>query len=865
MRSLGRIISFLCLVLSFAALIIGCGAGGGGTSTTMGDKDTPDNVDDEGNKTPDGDDKPKSSADYSVTVDPTKKTGSVSNLLYGSCMEDVNHELYGGIWSQMIFGESFEEAGELLPGAPFSAAGGSWYTKDGGEILAIDYTSNGPKLIISDSECQSGRFEADVRYDGEGAGFIIKVSDAREGADNFYGYEISLFNGIVRLGDHRNNYTNIKDVSCSAVKSNTWMTLTVEFTKNSMTVYVNGEFVTDYTDSKPLSSGALGFRAWNASAEYRNVKAEIDGNELGVDISSLDGSQGCSGMWKFETTGAEGGAYITTDDAFTGKQSQIIEYTSGEGSVSINNMGLNRSGMAFLKDKDYNGYIYAKSSSPVTVFVALESSDGKDRYAETSFTVSGDWSKYSFSLVSSGDETNGRFVIELRSPGRINVGYAFLESGEWGLYKGLHVRRDVGEMLENQGITVMRFGGCMANASDYKWKKMTGEFEFRGSYSGWWYGDSSYGFGILEFLELCEALGVVAIPDFNSYESASDMADFINFACGADKNNEWVKLRIEMGHEKPFDLKYIEIGNEEKVDSAFANRFNNIANAIWKLSDGITLVVGDFEYKNEIKNAGRITGATSGITNLNGHKSILENAQKQDREVLFDIHFWSESGKDPYSVMNVSLSFYDALVKLCPGAKTGLCVFELNANAHHFERALCNAFAISFAERHSDVIRIMCSANALQVQGQNDNGWNQGLIFMDNSSTWYQAPAYIDRMYLDSYLPYTVQTESENEINGEDFDVTATVSEDGSTLCLTVLNRTGRKKSIEINVPAFAESGAKVVSTVYSDSLNAVNTKTKPENTKPDSPKEIGSLSDGSITVSTGKFSITMITITRNP
>ena len=26
--------------------------------------------------------------------------------LLGACMEDVNHELYGGIWSQMIFGEA---------------------------------------------------------------------------------------------------------------------------------------------------------------------------------------------------------------------------------------------------------------------------------------------------------------------------------------------------------------------------------------------------------------------------------------------------------------------------------------------------------------------------------------------------------------------------------------------------------------------------------------------------------------------------------------------------------------------------------------------------------------------------------------
>src|SRR5580704_6500063 len=33
----------------------------------------------------------------------------VSRYMTGACIEDVNHEVYGGIYSQMIFGESFQE------------------------------------------------------------------------------------------------------------------------------------------------------------------------------------------------------------------------------------------------------------------------------------------------------------------------------------------------------------------------------------------------------------------------------------------------------------------------------------------------------------------------------------------------------------------------------------------------------------------------------------------------------------------------------------------------------------------------------------------------------------------------------------
>ena len=59
----------------------------------------------------------------------------------------------------------------------------------------------------------------------------------------------------------------------------------------------------------------------------------------------------------------------------------------------------------------------------------------------------------------------------------------------------------------------------------------------------------------------------------------------------------------------------------------------------------------------------------------------------------------------------------ESVNKISPEADTGPCVLELNANSHHFERALCNAFAIKFAEEHSDVIKIMCSASSSQLIG----------------------------------------------------------------------------------------------------------------------------------------------------
>ncbi|MBQ7365267.1 MAG: hypothetical protein IJW46_06685, partial [Clostridia bacterium] len=177
---------------------------------------------------------------------------------------------------------------------------------------------------------------------------------------------------------------------------------------------------------------------------------------------------------------------------------------------------------------------------------------------------------------------------------------------------------------------------------------------------------------------------------------------------------------------------------------------------------------------------------------------------------------------DPMRFFPTAVSFYEALKTVSPNADTALCVLELNANNHDFERALCNAMAISNAERISDIIRIVCSANALQVDKQNDNGWNQGLIFMDNSGAWYQAPAYIDRMFYDCYQPYTVAFTASDTVRTDRFDLTVCASEDGKTVSVKIVNRTGEDLTIGVAIPEFVN--ATLTTVTMSAPLKARNT-----------------------------------------
>ena len=98
----------------------------------------------------------------------------------------------------------------------------------------------------------------------------------------------------------------------------------------------------------------------------------------------------------------------------------------------------------------------------------------------------------------------------------------------------------------------------------------------------------------------------------------------------------------------------------------------------------------------------------------------------------FDVHVWTD-GPTPDSTLAGMFSYDTALGQIANGANYQVVVFELNANNHSQRRALANALAINAIERDGR-LPITTSANCLQPDGQNDNGWDQGLLFLNPPS-----------------------------------------------------------------------------------------------------------------------------------
>ena len=760
-----------------------------------------------------------------ILIDASQPLHTNSLYLTGACLEDVNHEVYGGLYGQMIFGESFQEPAAAQPLNGFAAYGGTWSVTNG---VLLSANGSGPKQIYNGFNQSTGDVIVQLQFsanEGGDAGIIFQVSQAGVGVDVFTGYEVSLAPaGYLVLGRHVQNFTSLSQVACS-VPLGEWITLEVQYTNASFNILVNSNRVLQYTDTQqPLASGQVGLRNYQQDVQFQHFSINTNIN-IPFQFATNGLAGGVSGMWNPVATGTVTGQFsMATTNPFVGTQSQCLTFTGGTGVVGIANQGLNRWGMNFIAGNLYTGILDVRSDAPTTVWVALENADGSTVYAEESLSVtSNHWQQLGFNLTPSASDGNGRLAIKLKQPGSVVVGYAFLQPGPWGCFQGLPVRKDVVLGLVNQGITVLRYGGSMVNASAYRWKNMVGPRDRRPPYMGTWYPYSTDGWGIPDFLNLCEAAGFLAVPDFNLNETPQDMADFLRYVNGAT-NTVWGAQRLADGHPQPYNLKYLELGNEETVDAGYYQKFQALAAAIWAADSNITLVVGDFSYSQVITNPFSFGGAASGITSLSAHQQILQLAAQNNRSVWFDVHVRTDG---PYvdPTLTAMFSYDNALAQIGGGANYKVVVFELNADNHAQGRALGNALAINAAERDGR-LPIVTSANCLQPDGQNDNGWDQGLLFLNQSNVWLQPPGYVTQMYSANYQPVEVQSRVVDP--NIDLDASAECSQDGSKLVLKVVNLNSSPESATLNLAGFTPTNPIAAVQVLAASPSAVNTAQTP-------------------------------------
>ena len=767
-----------------------------------------------------------------IVVEPGRVLNRITQAMYGSCIEDVNHEIYGGLYAQRIFGESFEEPGQVVGPAGWRALGGRWES-DGTEVRCPG--ADGPMLVLEGKGFADGVVEAKlkVQKDEEGsAGLIVRVSDAGKGIDNFNGYEIAFRakSGQLALGKHRHDYRLLREVAAPIAPGESHR-VRVVLSGPRIQAYLDDEPAPriDYTDAdRPLMSGAIALRTWQAASSFRDVVVE------GSPISLALVESGVSGMWD-----PIGNAGLALDgNAFNGERCQKIVHGDGFGVAGVANRGLNRWGISVRKGRPMEGRVYLRGDVNAAT-VELQSADGARTYASARLSVTANWGKQSFRLNPNASDPDARFAALLNREGALWVDQAVLLDGD--RFHALPIRGDIARTMVRERLTLLRYGGTMVNAPDYRWKHMIGDPDRRPPYRGNWYPYSTNGFGIFEFLNFCEAAkvgGAFAINAEETPEDAADLADYLT----APTTTYWGRRRAADGHPKPYHPAYIEIGNEEAIGNPnhanlthYAERFRLLVQAIHRRNPNLKLVC-----------------AAWWAPNSPDMKTVFDAVD--GAAVAWDFHVWSDEANAGATVDH-TLTQAERLFKgWNPRTTLKVVVFEENGNRHDLQRALGHATTLNAVRRHGDFVIADCAANCLQPWKQNDNGWDQGQIFFTPDHVWGMPPFEAQRILSEDHLPLRIDAKAEGGL-----DVLACRSENGKTVVLTVVNVADRPTKTSISLGAFRARTVRA-RTLYGKPT-ATNSLTQPESV---SPRRLQvNLRRGEVVLSLPAYSLTSLRFTR--
>lgn len=761
-------------------------------------------------------------AQVTIRVDAGQVLNKITPWMTGSCIEDVNHEIYGGLYAQKLFGESFEEPPLPPKFEDWMVLGGNWRLED--QVLSVDAMS-GAKLARKGPEFTDGVVEADVRLSeqNDNAGLIVRLRNAGTGADNFDGYEVSISarNRNVILGRHHHDWRPLTAAPAD-IAPGSWHHLKAVLEGPRIRVYLDGaaEPKIDFTDqANPMLSGSIALRTWNSDASFRNVRIQTPTGVVENTFKS-EPSLSVSGMWDPIMTGNAQGEFAHEGaGAYNGTRCQKIVHGPGGGQVGVANRGLNRWGVAVKKGEKLAGRIYLRAdqlSGPVTV--ALQSADGARTYAIRRISrVAGDWAKYTFELTSRTTDNNARFAVWIEQPGTLWVDQAVLMGTGKALFHGLPFRADIGQGLVDEGITFLRYAGTMVNVPGYRWKNMIGDPDRRPPYNGNWYPYSSNGFGIFDFLNFCEAAQIEAAFAINIEETEQDAVDLVDYLT-APTSNPWGAKRAADGHPAPYKFRYIEIGNEEAIGNDtptayahYAERFRLLARAIHGRNTNIPLVC-----------------AAWWLPNSPSMKPVFDAVN--GAAAAWDLHVDSDDPRAGIVVDERLTQMENLFHQWDPQTTLKAVIFEENGGLHNMQRALGHATTLNAARRHGEFVLVDCPANCLQPWLQNDNGWDQGQLFFTPDHVWAMPPYYAQLMAARSYLPELVAS----QVDGSpDVDVTATRSEDGTAVTLSIVNVSGSPLRTRVMVDNFARGTYQGSLWTLASPLNGVNPPTGPERIKP--------------------------------
>ena len=432
-------------------------------------------------------------------------------------------------------------------------------------------------------------------------------------------------------------------------------------------------------------------------------------------------------------------------------------------------------GIATKKDATYRFSLWARcpDGGHSTLEVSLVDNDTmgeKQQYATAKVEVSGkEWKKYTAEIKSPRTEPKGALRIFLAG-GKATTDVEHISLFPTDTWKGREngMRKDLAQALSDMHPGVFRFpGGCIVEGTDldsrYQWKNTVGPVENRPLNENRWhytfghrfYPDyfQSYGLGFFEFFQLCEDFGCEPLPVISCGLSCQfqnpdptkqgvhvpvdrldsyiqDALDLVEFANG-DAGTTWGKVRAEMGHPEPFNLKFLGVGNEQwDYDEKHGGYGPVFTQRLKKFSDALRAKYPTL----------KLIG-TTGPNSEGWDFDLLQPRMKELKVDLYDEHYY----RNEQWFLSHGLR-YDSYDRKGPRVFAGeYACHGKGKKWNHFETSLYEAAHMTGIERNADIVHMATYAPLFaHVEGWQ---WRPDAIWYDNLRSFKSVSYYVQQMF----------------------------------------------------------------------------------------------------------------------
>jgi alpha-L-arabinofuranosidase len=595
---------------------------------------------------------------------------------------------------------------------------------------------------------------------------------------------------------------------------------------------VEAKFTVDVANAKPISNTLIGvfFEDLNYAADGGLYAELIQNRDFEYDLHDKFGhDKSWTHTYSWSSTGLGVGFTIDSTAPIHPNNPHYGVLKSGVGGGSLINAGFD--GIPLKQNKKYNFSFFSKllSKGKGKLKVRLIGNNGAV-FAETVLAVaSGPWRNLKAVLTSNATVADARLELQVLQVGKLAVDMISLFPQDTYKSRTNGLRADLAETIADIHPRFVRFpGGCLAHGDGinniYRWKNTIGPLEARKPQRNIWHYHQSAGLGYFEYFQFCEDIGaepvpVVAagVPCQNSVDGGNgqhggipmeqmgkyvqDVIDLVEWANG-DVNTKWGKVRALAGHPKPFNLKYIGVGNEDMITDVFEERFTMIVNALKTAHPEITVI------------------GTAG-PNFEGtdYREGWDLASKLKIPIV-DEHYYNKAG---WFINNQD--FYDSYDRSKPKVYLGEYAATVPGRGANFESALSEAIYLTSLERNADVVSMSSYAPLLAREGHTQ--WNPDMIYFNNTEVKLTAAYQVQKLYGqnsgDQYLPVSVTLSNNQDAVKKRVAVSVVRDSKSKDMIIKLVNLLPVAVKVTTDLNNIVLVGEKITKTVLQGSLTDKN------------------------------------------